>query len=92
MRTSIRGEEARLDISARGFLGGWFKQAFFEVWVFNPSAPTNRSLQLTASYRTHEQEKRRSYEQHVREGERAPSFHWYLQQMLEWARQPLFSY
>ena len=29
MITSIRGEEARLDISARGFWGGQFEQAFF---------------------------------------------------------------
>ena len=29
MRTSILGEEARLDISARGFRGGRFERAFF---------------------------------------------------------------
>ena len=71
MRTSIRGEEARLDISAKGFWGGQFERAFFDVRVFNPSAPTNRSHQLTANYRRHEQEKRRAYEQCVREVERA---------------------
>ena len=71
MRTSIRGGEARLDISARGFWGGRFERAFFDVRVFNPSAPTNRSHQLTANYHRHEQEKRRAYEQRVREVERA---------------------
>ena len=44
---------------------------FFDVRVFNPSAPTNRSHQLTANYRRHEKEKRCTYEQHVREVERA---------------------
>ena len=48
-----------------------FKRAFFDVRVFNSSAPTNRSQQLTANYRRHEQEKCRAYEQRVREVERA---------------------
>ena len=70
MRTSIRGEKARLDISARGFWGGRFERAFFDVRVFNPSTPTNRSHQLTTIYCRHKQEKRHAYEQHVREFER----------------------
>ena len=71
MRTSIRGEEARLDISARGFWGGRFERAFFDVRVFSPSAPTNQSHQLRANYHRHEQEKHRAYEQRVQEVERA---------------------
>ena len=53
MRTSISWEEARLDISARGFWGSRFEQAFFDVRVFNPSAPTNWSQQITSVYRKH---------------------------------------
>ena len=45
--------------------------AFFDVRVFNPSTPTNRSHQLTANYRRHEQEKRCANEQRVWEVERA---------------------
>ena len=71
MRTSIHGEEARLVISARGFWVGRFELAIFNVRVFNPSAPTNRSHQLTATYHSHGQEKRRTYEQRAQEVERA---------------------
>ena len=53
------------------FLGRRFERAFFDVRVFNPGTPTNRSHQLTAIYRRHEQEKRCAYEQRVREIERA---------------------
>ena len=52
MRTSIRGDEARC------FCGSRFERAFYDIRVFNPSTPTNWSLQLTAIYRKHGQEKR----------------------------------
>ena len=72
MRTSIRGEEARLDISARGFWGARLvRTGIFDVRVINPNAPTNRSHQLTANYHRQEQEKRCAYEQRVREVERS---------------------
>ena len=71
MRTSIRGDEGRLDISARGFWGSRFERAFYDVRVFNPCAPSNRTQQIAATYRRHEQEKRRAYQQRVREVERA---------------------
>ena len=70
-RTSIRGDDARLDVSACGFWGGRFERAFFDVRVFNPNAPTNRAQSLQATYRKHEQEKRRQYGERVREVERA---------------------
>ena len=65
MRTSISGEEARLDIYARGFLGSRFEWAFFDVR--HPSIPTNQSQQMTAIYCRHEQENHRAYEQQIRE-------------------------
>ena len=58
-------EEARLDVRAEGFWGGQCEWAFFDVRVFNPSFPINRSHQLTASYCRHEQEKQHAYEKRV---------------------------
>ena len=63
-----RNAEARLDIKARGFWGGAFKCAFFDVRVFNPRARTNAAAPSTAAmYRRHEQMKRRAYGQRVRD-------------------------
>ena len=58
---------ARLDIAANGFWGGWFERTFFDVWVFNPHAPSNTNSCLASSYRKHELQKKRQYEQWVRE-------------------------
>ena len=40
---------------------------FFDVRVFNPLAPSNRRLTLPQCFRSHERQKRRAYEQRVRE-------------------------
>ena len=69
-RTNIQGDGARLDIRACRFWGGRFEKVFYDVRVFNPYAQSNRTCQLQATYRRHEQEKRRQYEQRVREVER----------------------
>ena len=61
---------ARLDVAADGFWGGRFEKSFFDVRVFRPYAPLNRRLQLPAAcYRTHENIKKRAYEQQTREVE-----------------------
>ena len=61
---------ARLDISANGVWGGRFEKTYFDVRVFNPHAPSNKGP-LTACYNKHEREKKRSYEQRIREIEHA---------------------
>ena len=66
-----RDDQARLDISACGFWGGRFEKAFFDVRVFNPSAPSNQQPQKSATYRKHEKEKRNHYEHRVNEIERS---------------------
>lgn len=55
---------ARLDIATNGFWGGTYERTFFDVRIFNPHAPSNRG---TRCYRKHENEKKRQYEQRVRE-------------------------
>ena len=67
MRTANRQDEARLDIRAQGFWGERRQDAFFDVRVFNPHAPSNRHTSPTACYKKHEKEKRRAYDQRVRE-------------------------
>ncbi len=67
--TATTEDEARLDIRAKGFWGNRHQRAFFDVRVFNPNAPTYRSLQLATVYHRHEREKQRMYEQRVHEVE-----------------------
>ena len=66
-RSAITEDGARLDGAMYGFWGGRFEKAFVDV--FNPSAQSNRHGPLSSVYRKHEQEKRRHYDQRVREVE-----------------------
>ena len=66
LRTSNREDGARLDVAATNFWSHDRQRTYFDVKVFNPLAPSN-SQPLPTCYRRHEQEKRRRYEQRVRE-------------------------
>ena len=57
-----------MNIRCRGFWQSG-QDAFFDVRVFNPLAASNRNATLSSVYRRHEQEKRREYDQRVREVE-----------------------
>ena len=61
----------RLDIAASHFWGGRFERAFFDVRVLNPYDPSNRTLPTVTCYQRHEREKRRKYEEWIREVEHA---------------------
>ena len=65
-RSVNTSNHARPDIRARGFWNN-HQDAFFDVRVFYPNAPSNRSGD---AYRRHEQAKKREYGQRVREIER----------------------
>ena len=67
--TSNTEDGARLDICVQGFWGDRFRQAFFDIRVFYPNAPSYCNLQLSSVYRRHENEKKRNYEDRVREVE-----------------------
>ena len=58
---------ARLDVRAQGFWGAHHQQAYFDVRVFNPLATSNRQTTISTCFRSHDREKRRVYEQRVRE-------------------------
>ena len=68
-RSAVQSDEARLDIKADGFWGVRGQCAFFNVRVFNPYAPSNRTSTVQKCYIRHEREKRRSYEERIREVE-----------------------
>ena len=59
-------DEARLDVVAEGF---WDhrQKPFFDVKVFNPLATTYSSTSLSQCYSRAELEKRRMYEERIRE-------------------------
>ena len=57
---------ARLDVRARGFWN-MRQDAFFDVRVFHPNAPSNSSRSLPAAYKKHEDEKKRTYGQRILE-------------------------
>ena len=52
------------------FWGCRHHRSFFDVRVFNAFAESNQSTSLAATFRKHEGEKRRAYEERVREVER----------------------
>ena len=62
-------DEARLDVSVRGFWGGRHQKTFFDVRVFNPTALSYRSTAVSSLYKRFEREKQRMYEQRVRDVE-----------------------
>ena len=58
--------QLRLDICARNFWTAG-QDTFFDIRVFHPNAPSNRSRRLSAVYKRHEDEKKRTYGQRILE-------------------------
>ena len=69
--TANTHDGARLDISANGLWGGRLEKTYLDVRIFNPLASSNRHYSLATCYTKHEREKKRTYEQRVREIEHA---------------------
>ena len=63
--TAIREDSARLDVKANGFFGDNFHTTYFDVRVFNPYAPSNKSCTPSTAYQKHERAKRRAYNQRI---------------------------
>ena len=58
---------ARLDIVAENFWGHNRQKTYFDVRVFNPFCATLSKVPLPQCYRRAELEKKRAYEQRIRE-------------------------
>ena len=55
-------DEARLDVSALGFLGGCYQRTFFDARVFNPTAFSYRGTAVSPLYKQFEHGKQRMCE------------------------------
>ena len=51
LASANREDNARLDISANGFWGGQQERSMFDVRVFNPYAPSNKSSPVRVRFR-----------------------------------------
>ena len=69
--TANTSDGAQLDIAINGFWGGHFERTFVDVRVFNPYAPSNRNSTISTCYKNHENQKKRAYDQRIREVEHA---------------------
>ena len=56
---------ACLDVAMNGLWGGRYEKTYLDIRVFNPFAPSNRHSNQSTSYRKHENEKKREYEQRI---------------------------
>ena len=70
LRTTNTADDARLDVCARGF---WARgqRAYMDVRIYNPMAQSHRGQDLQAAHKKNEQEKKREYDERIREIEHA---------------------
>ena len=68
LKSANRDDGARLDVAATNFWSRDRQRTFFDVRVFNPLAPSNNQP-LSTCYKKQEQEKRRRYDQRIRQVE-----------------------
>ena len=59
-------DDGRVDIKCKGFWNSR-QDAFFDVRVLNPLASSNQNSTIDMTFRRHEREKKRIYEQRIRE-------------------------
>ena len=69
LRTANREEGARLDIAADNFWGRDRNRVFFDIRVFSPFAQSHRHTSLSQCYKKNELEKKRAYDERIREVE-----------------------
>ena len=54
-------DEAHLDVSVQGFWGNCHQKAFFDVRVFNPTAPSYQNTAVSSLYKRFERNKQHEY-------------------------------
>ena len=69
LQSANKEDGAHLDIAADDFWGGDRNRAFFDVRVFSPFAQSHRNTSLSQCYMKNERDKRRAYDQRIREVE-----------------------
>ena len=68
LQSAITNDDAHLDVHAKGFWSA-AQDAFFDVRVFHPNAPSNSSTSIASAYKKHEDIKKRAYGHRIREVE-----------------------
>ena len=58
-----------LDVSVQGFWGDYYQRVFFDIRVFDLTAPRYRNATVTSLYRRFECDKQRMYQQCMRDVE-----------------------
>ena len=71
-KTAKVKQEARVDISARGFWNR-LQKSFFDIHVFNPLAPCYSRLSLDAAHAKNERDKIRKYSEQITNVEQGTS-------------------
>jgi hypothetical protein len=66
---TTKGYQARLDVAATG-IWNKFERTFFDIRVTHPNAPSNKSKDLKKLYKSHENQKKRFYEERIIENEK----------------------
>ena len=56
-----------ISLAVAGFWGGQHQKVYFDVKVFNPNASSYRGSQVSSLYHKFEKDRRRKYEQRIRE-------------------------
>ena len=84
--STITGNEARLDICARGFWQAG-QMAFFDVRVFNPTAKRYVNQEISKTYEVNEIEKKKLYEEYCKLSTEV-SRHSLCPQQVEWVENP----
>ena len=64
-KSAIRDDNARSDVKADGFWSCQQQSTYFDIKVFNPTSKSYLKKPLPSLYRTHEQSKRRDYEDRI---------------------------
>ena len=59
-----RAENARLDVSGNGIWGP-MQKTFLDIRVMHPNSPTYVNKEIAQVYRTHEREKKRTYNERI---------------------------
>ena len=85
--STITGNEARLDICARGFWQAG-QMAFFDVRVFNPTSKRYVNQEISKTYEVNEIEKKKLYKERILQIEHGSFTPLVIPQQVEWVENP----
>ena len=81
-------DESRVDIRCRRVFWNKLQDEIFDVRVFNPLASSNQNSFINTTFVQYEREKRRNYDQRIREVDHGSFASLFFQLLAEWAYPP----